>query len=47
VKGDSLISAGGGAIRCGYSEPTITNNVIRGNHGRYGGGVVLFYSAGS
>src|SRR5688500_432726 len=29
VKGDSLISAGGGAIRCGYSEPTITNNVIR------------------
>ena len=46
VKGDSLISAGGGAIRCGYSEPTITNNVIRGNHGRYGGGVVLFYSAG-
>jgi len=44
--GDSLLSAGGGAIRCGYSEPTITNNVIRGNRGRYGGGVVLFYSAG-
>jgi hypothetical protein len=46
VKGDSLISAGGGAIRCGYSEPTITNNVIRGNRGRYGGGIVLFHSAG-
>ena len=46
VAGDSLLSAGGGAIRCGYSEPTITNNVIRGNRGRYGGGVVLFYSAG-
>ena len=46
VTGDSLLSAGGGAIRCGYSEPTITNNVIRGNRGRYGGGVVLFYSAG-
>src|SRR5678815_5760573 len=46
VKGDTLISAGGGAIRCGYSEPAITNNVIRGNRGRYGGGVVLFYSAG-
>ena len=46
VKGDTLISAGGGAIRCGYSEPTITNNVIRGNRGRYGAGVVLFYSAG-
>jgi hypothetical protein len=46
VAGDSLLSAGGGAIRCGYSEPTITNNVIRGNHGRYGGGIVLFYSAG-
>jgi hypothetical protein len=43
---DSLLSAGGGAIRCGYSEPSITNNVIRGNRGRYGGGVVLFYSAG-
>ena len=46
VKGDSLISAGGGAIRCGYSEPSITNNVIRGNRGRYGGGIVLFHSAG-
>jgi hypothetical protein len=46
VAGDSLLSAGGGAIRCGYSEPTITNNVIRGNRGRYGGGVVLFHSAG-
>src|SRR5687768_8071922 len=46
VKGDTLISAGGGAIRCGYSEPTITNNVIRGNRGRYGGGIVLFHSAG-
>jgi hypothetical protein len=46
VKGDSLLSAGGGAIRCGYAEPTIANNVIRGNKGRYGGGVVLFHSAG-
>jgi hypothetical protein len=46
VKGDTLLSAGGGAIRCGYSEPTIANNVIRGNKGRYGGGVVLFHSAG-
>ena len=46
VKGDSLLSAGGGAIRCGYAEPTITNNVIRGNRGRYGGGIVLFHSAG-
>jgi hypothetical protein len=44
--GDSLVSAGGGAIRCGYAEPTIANNVIRGNRGRYGGGIVLFYSAG-
>ncbi len=46
VKGDSLLSAGGGGIRCGYAEPTITNNVIRGNRGRYGGGIVLFHSAG-
>lgn len=45
--GDTLLSAGGGAIRCGYAEPTITNNVIRGNRGRYGGGIVLFYSAGT
>jgi hypothetical protein len=44
--GDSLLSAGGGAIRCGYAEPAITNNVIRGNRGRYGGGIVLFHSAG-
>ena len=46
AKGDTLISAGGGAIRCGYSEPTIAHNVIRGNRGRYGGGIVLFHSAG-
>ena len=46
VAGDSLLSAGGGAIRCGYSEPTIVHNVIRGNRGRYGGGIVLFHSAG-
>src|SRR5688500_17317030 len=46
VKGDTLISAGGGAIRCGYSELTIAHNVIRGNRGRYGGGIVLFHSAG-
>ena len=46
VAGDSLLSAGGGAIRCGYSEPTIVNNLIRGNRGRYGGGIVLFHSAG-
>jgi hypothetical protein len=46
VAGDTVISGGGGAIRCGYSEPTIANNIIRGNKGRYGGGVVLFHSAG-
>lgn len=46
VRGDTVVSAGGGGIRCGYSEPTIANNVIRGNRGRYGGGVVLFHSAG-
>jgi hypothetical protein len=40
-------SAGGGGIRCGYAEPTIVNNVIRDNRGRYGAGVVLFYSAGT
>lgn len=42
---DDVVSAGGGGIRCGYGEPTIANNVIRGNRGRYGAGVVLFLCA--
>jgi hypothetical protein len=42
---EGVVSAGGGGIRCGYAEPTIANNVIRGNRGRYGAGVVLFLSA--
>jgi hypothetical protein len=46
ARGDTLMSAGGGGIRCGYSEPTIENNVLKGNRGLYGGGIVLFHSAG-
>lgn len=32
---------GGGGIRAGYSEPTITNNVIAYNQGQYGMALVL------
>ena len=42
-----ILSAGGGGIRCGYAEPIIRNNVIRNNRGEYGGGVVLYHSAGT
>ena len=43
--GRTIASAGGGASARGYAEPTIANNVIRGNKGRYGAGIVLFLSA--
>jgi serine protease len=45
--GPGILSAGGGGIRCGYAEPIIRNNVIRNNRGEYGGGVVLYHSAGT
>ncbi len=38
-----ITSAGGGAIRCGDSNPLIQNNVIINNSGLYGGGIVLNY----
>ncbi len=41
----SVRSAGGGAMRCGNGEPEIAGNVIAGNRGGYGGGVVLYYTA--
>ena len=37
--------AGGGGIRCGNGEPEIAHNVIVENHGPYGGGLVLYYTA--
>ncbi len=40
----TIISAGGGAIRAGDSNPHIFNNMILSNEGRYGGGIVLNYS---
>jgi len=40
----SIVSAGGGAIRCGDGNPTIQNNIILENEGRYGGGIVLNFS---
>lgn len=39
-------SAGGGAIRCGDSNPLIRNNVIDNNRGRYGAGIVFNYCGG-
>jgi hypothetical protein len=45
--GPGILSAGGGGIRCGYAEPIIRNNVIRNNRGEYGGGLVLYHSAGT
>ncbi len=39
-------SAGGGAIRCGDSNPKILNNLIENNQGRYGAGIVFNYSTG-
>jgi len=41
---NGTVSAGGGAIRCGDSNPLIQNNLIAFNQGRYGGGIVLNYS---
>jgi hypothetical protein len=41
-----MSSAGGGAIRCGDSNPLIRNNVIDNNQGRYGAGVVFNYCGG-
>lgn len=39
-----IVSAGGGAIRCGDGNPHILNNLIVYNQSRYGGGLVLNYS---
>jgi len=41
-----LVSAGGGAIRCGDGNPLIENNLILHNRGRYGAGIVFNYSGG-
>ncbi|MFH0762240.1 MAG: T9SS type A sorting domain-containing protein [Bacteroidota bacterium] len=43
-KGTRIVSAGGGAIRCGDGNPHILNNMIISNKGLYGGGIVLNYS---
>ncbi len=39
-----ITSAGGGGIRAGDGNPTIANNVIMFNRGKYGAGVVANYS---
>ena len=41
-----VVSAGGGAIRCGDGNPLIENNILLHNSGRYGGGIVFNYSGG-
>ncbi len=38
-----ISSAGGGGVRAGFGGATITGNVIIGNTGRYGAGVVVNY----
>jgi hypothetical protein len=40
-----VLSAGGGGVRVGFADPILVHNTITHNHGRYGGGVVLFYAA--
>ena len=41
-----VASAGGGGIRSGDSNPIIEGNVVERNEGRYGAGIVMFYSTG-
>lgn len=41
-----LVSAGGGGIRAGDGNPIIRNNIIAGNRGLYGAGIVLNYADG-
>ncbi len=38
-------SAGGGGIRIGDANPQVIGNIIAFNNGRYGGGIVLNYTA--
>ncbi len=44
TKNSAVTSAGGGGIRAGDGNPSILNNVIAENTGRYGAGVVLNYT---
>jgi hypothetical protein len=41
-----MASAGGGGIRSGDSNPLIEGNIVENNRGRYGAGIVMFYSTG-
>lgn len=45
ASGPGGTSAGGGGIRIGDANPTVVGNVIAYNTGRYGGGIVLNYTA--
>ena len=42
---EGVLSAGGGGVRVGFGDPILERNVITRNHGRYGGGIVLFHAA--
>ena len=44
AKNSKVVSAGGGGIRSGDGNPSIINNVITENIGRYGAGMVLNYT---
>jgi hypothetical protein len=41
-----VVSAGGGGVRCGDGNPLIISNIIKGNKGRYGAGIVMNFSTG-
>lgn len=43
----NVTSAGGGGIRCGDGNPMIISNVIKGNKGRYGAGIVMNFATGT
>lgn len=47
INRQGMTSAGGGGIRCGDGNPLIENNVIEGNRGRYGAGIVMNYATGT
>jgi hypothetical protein len=47
INSTGCVSAGGGAIRVGDGAPRITGNIITGNRGMYGAGIVLNYCSGA
>jgi len=46
INNTGVVSAGGGGIRCGDGNPLIENNMIKGNKGCYGAGIVMNFCTG-